>query len=58
MCIRDSGKGAGVNDGVDESWGPRLDIGLLIPQFDSPLDADGNRVATPWVFTQSGYSRI
>lgn len=43
------GKGAGVNDGVDESWGPRLDIGLLILQFDSPLDADGNRVATPWV---------
>lgn len=43
------GKGAGVNDGVDESWGPRLDIGLLTPQFDSPLDADGNRVATPWV---------
>lgn len=43
------GKGAGVNDGVDESWGPRLDIGLLIPQFDSPLDADGNRVATSWV---------
>lgn len=43
------GKGAGVNDGVDESWGPRLDIGLLIPQFDSPLDADGNRVVTPWV---------
>ena len=43
------GKGAGVNDGVDESWGPRLDIGLLIPQSDSPLDADGNRVATPWV---------
>ena len=43
------GKGAGVNDGVDESWGPRLDIGLLIPQFDSPLDADDNRVATPWV---------
>ena len=43
------GKGAGVNDGVDESWGPRLDIGLLIPQFDSRLDADGNRVATPWV---------
>ena len=43
------GKGAGVNDRVDESWGPRLDIGLLIPQFDSPLDADGNRVATPWV---------
>lgn len=43
------GKGGGVNDGVDESWGPRLDIGLLIPQFDSPLDANGNRTATPWV---------
>ncbi|QXV67456.1 SusC/RagA family TonB-linked outer membrane protein [Mucilaginibacter sp. 21P] len=26
------GKGGGVNDGVDESWGPRLD-GRLIPQF-------------------------
>lgn len=44
-----NGKGGGVNDGVDESWGPRLDVGLLIPQFDSPLDADGNRTATPWV---------
>ncbi|WP_455667036.1 SusC/RagA family TonB-linked outer membrane protein [Phocaeicola sp.] len=43
------GNGAGVNDGVDESWGPRLDVGLLIPQFDSPIDASGNRVATPWV---------
>lgn len=43
------GNGGGVNDGVDESWGPRLDIGLLIPQFDSPLDASGNRTATPWV---------
>lgn len=43
------GKGAGVNDGVDESWGPRLDAGLLIPQFDSPVDANGNRTATPWV---------
>ncbi len=26
------GKGGGVNDAVDESWGPRLD-GSLIPQF-------------------------
>lgn len=43
------GKGAGVNDGVDESWGPRLDAGLQIPQFDSPVDANGNRTATPWV---------
>ncbi|MDR3129464.1 MAG: SusC/RagA family TonB-linked outer membrane protein [Tannerellaceae bacterium] len=29
------GKGGGINDGVDESWGPRLDKGLLIPQFHS-----------------------
>jgi TonB-linked SusC/RagA family outer membrane protein len=29
------GKGGGINDGVDESWGPRLDQGLLIPQFHS-----------------------
>ena len=53
------GSGAGIADGVDESWGPRLDSGLLIPQFDSPR-SDGTRggdiavsdapiTATPWV---------
>lgn len=26
------GKGGGINDGVDESWGPKLD-GRLLPQF-------------------------
>ncbi|ULQ56226.1 SusC/RagA family TonB-linked outer membrane protein [Flavihumibacter rivuli] len=26
------GRGGGINDGVDESWGPRMD-GRLIPQF-------------------------
>ncbi len=36
------GKGGGVNDGVDESWGPRLD-GRLIPQFYS------NGQAVPFV---------
>jgi len=36
------GKGGGVNDGVDESWGPRLD-GQLIPQFYS------NGQAVPFV---------
>ncbi|MCX2478860.1 SusC/RagA family TonB-linked outer membrane protein [Pedobacter sp. MC2016-15] len=36
------GAGAGLNDGVDESWGPRLD-GRLIPQFYS------NGVAVPFV---------
>ena len=42
------GKGGGVNDGVDESWGPKLD-GRLVPQFNSPLDANGVRTATPWI---------
>ncbi|WP_291143998.1 SusC/RagA family TonB-linked outer membrane protein [Flavobacterium sp. UBA7680] len=32
------GKGGGINDGVDESWGPRLD-GRLIPQFYSNGEA-------------------
>ncbi|HEY9196500.1 MAG TPA: SusC/RagA family TonB-linked outer membrane protein, partial [Mucilaginibacter sp.] len=36
------GKGGGVNDGVDESWGPALD-GSLIPQFFS------NGQAVPFV---------
>jgi len=27
------GKGGGTYDDYDESWGPRLDIGLVIPQF-------------------------
>ena len=38
----------GVNDFYDESWGPRLDIGLKIPQYDSPV-IDGVRQATDWV---------
>jgi TonB-linked SusC/RagA family outer membrane protein len=36
------GKGGGINDGVDESWGPALD-GALIPQFYS------NGQAVPFV---------
>ncbi|MCF0053730.1 SusC/RagA family TonB-linked outer membrane protein [Dyadobacter sp. LJ53] len=42
------GKGGGKGDGVDESWGPRLD-GRLLPQFDSPIAADGTRTPTPWI---------
>ncbi|MDD4592303.1 MAG: SusC/RagA family TonB-linked outer membrane protein [Parabacteroides sp.] len=57
------GQGGGVNDGVDESWGPRLDIGLQLPQFDSPV-VNGTRQSTPWIsqknninqFFQTGYS--
>jgi TonB-linked SusC/RagA family outer membrane protein len=43
------GLGNGVNDGVDESWGPRLDTGLKLTQFNSPRDASGNLIATPWI---------
>ncbi len=53
------GSGSGIADGVDESWGPPLDTGLIIPQFDSPR-ADGTRggdtfgsnspiTPTPWI---------
>jgi TonB-linked SusC/RagA family outer membrane protein len=39
------GVSAGVNDGAISSYGPRLDAGLLIPQFDSPsVDINGNPV--------------
>lgn len=41
------GRGKGTADGVDESWGPRLD-GRLIEQFDSPV-VNGVRTPTPWV---------
>ncbi|HCE58517.1 MAG TPA: SusC/RagA family TonB-linked outer membrane protein [Prolixibacteraceae bacterium] len=47
------GIGNGVNDGVDESWGPRLDIGLKIPQYTSPVDANGNITPTAWVSNPS-----
>ena len=56
-----NGAGSGVADGVDESWGPELDKGTLIPQFDSPRSVPGFRggdlnapagstiTPTPWV---------
>ncbi len=44
------GAGSGVYDNVDESWGPALGTGLMIPQFDSPYDPEtGVRQATPWI---------
>lgn len=51
------GKGGGVNDGVDESWGPKLD-GQLIPQFYSkgvavPFIAHPNNVRD---FFNTGYT--
>jgi TonB-linked SusC/RagA family outer membrane protein len=42
------GAGGGINDGVDESWGPQLDIGLMIPQFSS-IDANGVAQPAPWI---------
>jgi TonB-linked SusC/RagA family outer membrane protein len=42
------GNYGGVNDGVDESWGPKLD-GRLICQFDSPGAGSDNCTATPWI---------
>lgn len=38
----------GVNKNEDQSWGPRLDIGLMIPQVNSPI-VNGVREATPWI---------
>jgi TonB-linked SusC/RagA family outer membrane protein len=42
------GNYGGINDGVDESWGPRLD-GRLICQFTSPGAGTANCTATPWI---------
>ena len=58
------GAGGGVNDGEDQSWGPRLDAGLLIPQYNSPIGADGLPSPTPWIshpdnvksFFRTGYT--
>lgn len=38
-----NGRGGGTYDDTDESWGPRLDMGLRIPQFFSNGDS------VPWV---------
>ncbi len=43
------GAGGGINDGTDESWGPKLDAGLMIPQWDSPVSTAGVRETTAWV---------
>lgn len=42
------GANGGTNDGVDESWGPQLDVGTSIPQWDSPV-VEGVRQPTPWI---------
>jgi len=51
------GKGGGINDGVDESWGPQLDIGLMIPQFSS-VDANGVAKPAPWISHPDNINQI
>ena len=44
------GQGGGIFDGYDESWGPRMDAGLLLPQFNSPYnEATGEYTPTPFI---------
>ncbi len=38
------GLGAGTSDNITYSFGPRLDAGLLIPQFDSPVTLPNGQV--------------
>ncbi|MCU0354282.1 MAG: carboxypeptidase-like regulatory domain-containing protein, partial [Cytophagales bacterium] len=51
------GRGGGKNDGDYDVWGPRFSytddkgnyVEYKLPQYDSPVNADGVRQATPWV---------
>ncbi len=44
------GYGGGVYDEYDESWGPPLDVGLMIPQWFSAYDpVSDSRTPAPWV---------
>lgn len=38
------GLGGGTNDNITYSWGPALDQGLLVPQFDSPVTLANGQV--------------
>ncbi|MCC3155503.1 SusC/RagA family TonB-linked outer membrane protein [Hymenobacter sp. BT770] len=38
------GLGGGINDNISYSYGPRLDAGLLIPQYDSPVTLPNGQV--------------
>ncbi|MEP6747987.1 MAG: SusC/RagA family TonB-linked outer membrane protein [Bacteroidota bacterium] len=58
-----NGTGSGVNDKDYDVWGPRLDAGILLPQYDGPYDPTktytttfldgskfvGNIQPTPWI---------
>lgn len=51
------GRGGGKNDGDYDVWGPRFSytddkgkyVEYQLPQYDSPVSAEGVREATPWV---------
>ena len=43
------GAGGGIADGLDQSWGPRLDAGLNICQFDSPGAGTATCTPTPFI---------
>jgi TonB-linked SusC/RagA family outer membrane protein len=50
----ENGVGGGTNDGGISSYGPRLDQGLMIKQFDSPsTDVNGNPVRAGDVIARS-----
>ncbi|GAB4000875.1 SusC/RagA family TonB-linked outer membrane protein [Spirosoma daeguense] len=38
------GLSGGINDNISYSYGPRLDAGLLIPQYDSPVNLPDGRM--------------
>ena len=44
-----NGAGGGLADGLDQSWGPRLDVGTNICQFDSPGAGTASCTPTPWI---------
>lgn len=41
--------GSGYRMDWDESWGSRLDAGLMVAQMDSPLNGNGEYTPTPWI---------
>jgi TonB-linked SusC/RagA family outer membrane protein len=51
------GNGGGTADGVDESWGPRMD-GQLLPQYDSPTSNGFRGGDVGNLFTQIGPVRL
>ncbi|QJD77419.1 SusC/RagA family TonB-linked outer membrane protein [Spirosoma rhododendri] len=50
-----NGLGGGINDNISYSYGPRLDAGLLIQQYDSPVSLpDGRTVRGGDIYVYSG----